>query len=72
MVGVEANTEFKIGVLGGTLINAIVNVPGTEVVSAIILAAVGAVTSFVATFICKRLLEVIRKNSIAKRKKGPS
>ena len=55
------NLESKVGMAGGTLLSVIVNIPGTEIVNAIILAAVGAVASFVATFICRRLLEFLRK-----------
>lgn len=71
MTGAAGNLEFKVGVAGGTLLSAIVNIPGTEIANAAILAAVGAVTSFVATFICKRLVELIRKKWNVKKRKGP-
>ena len=72
MTSAAGSLEFKVGVAGGTLLSAIVNIPGTEIVNAMILATVGAVTSFIATFLCKKLVEILRRKVDTMRRKGPS
>ena len=62
----EISSESKIAVAGGTLLNAIVNIPGEDLVNAIVVAAVGAVSSFVVTYVCRWIAGLVRKKPSSK------
>lgn len=62
----EISSESKIAVAGGTLLNAIVNVPGEDLINAIVVASVGAVSSFVVTFLCKWVAGLVRRKPSSK------
>jgi len=55
----DSNT--KAGIAGGTLLSIFLNIHYPQIAQTAILAAVGAVTSFVVTVILKMLIKKIRK-----------
>lgn len=54
------NDGSKVGVVAGTLLAILGNLPVEDIWSTIILAALGAVVSFMATLACKVVLQWVR------------
>lgn len=53
--------SFKAGMLGGTLLTILANIHYSDVLKTSILAAIGAVVSFLMTILLKFLIKQIRK-----------
>ena len=54
--------ESKAGLIGGTFLGAVVNIPEEDFMHTIILAGVGAMASFVATLVCKAIATTFKKH----------
>ncbi|MFT3796171.1 hypothetical protein [Flavobacterium sp.] len=57
----EANISLKTGTAAGTLLSIIPNLHSEDILKTVVLAVIGAVVSFTATFILKLLTKVRKK-----------
>ena len=55
------NTGAKAGTIGGTLLSIVSNIPTTDYLRTAVLAAVGAVVSFIVSMLMRKLLKWIKK-----------
>ena len=55
------NTGAKAGTIGGTLLSIFSNIPTTDYLRTAVLAALGAIVSFIVSILLKKLLQWIRK-----------
>lgn len=49
----------KSGILGGTILSALVNISWNDIVFTIVMASIGAVVSFIVSLLLKRLLRLL-------------
>ncbi len=55
------SAESKAGVAGGFILSVLANLNSVDILSTILLAAIGAIVSFVVTIVCKQIQRQVNK-----------